>query len=165
MADNLPGLSGTMGASKALTRREWAQRRREREALEHYTAGLSYQQIKRRMNLKSDDDARELVRAGEERWDQEEGPALSRFKAAMRDDMWQLRLMLMEAAMGGDQYAAERAIKVWERMSRLLGLDAEREKGAGNTMNVVVTSGDLGAVPKGAVVIDARLPDEREGER
>ena len=162
MSDSLPGLSGEMGAGKPLTPAEFRKRERERKALQHFIEGKTYAQIKNAMGLRNTDAARELVQKGEQRWMKEEGAALPRYRAAMRNDLMEMRGILVEMSRGENLAAMDRLIKVWERMARLEALDAEKEKGddKGNTY-ILQAGGDIRLVPPGGDVVDLRAPWER----
>lgn len=164
MSENLPGVSGEEGAGKPLTKAEFAKRERERKALQLWIDGRSYTQIKNALNLRNTDAARELVRKGEERWEAEERGALVRHVAAQVGRMYEIigesrrgdlvRDREGNPVTGADGQevreinwsAVDREMKAWDRLSKLLGLDAEKDVGTGPNV----------------LVIDTRPPWERE---
>lgn len=162
MPDNLPGRSRDEGAGRALTRVEFEQRERARKALELWKGGSTYTQIKNALRLRNVDEARRQVSKGEEVWESEERGAIARYQSLMRDDMMELRVLLMEAAREGNLGAVDRVEKVWSRMARLMGLDAEKDIGGGGGDTIILAGGDVNLVPRGAgTVIDVRAPWDR----
>ncbi len=160
MPDDLPGRSRDEGAGRALTRVEFEKRERARKALELWKGGRTYTQIKNSLRLRNVEEARKQVRKGEEVWETEESAALVRYQSLMRDDMMELRGILMSEAREGNLGAIDRIDKVWARMAKLLGLDARPDvQTTGDTY--VMVEGDMNVVPAGAQVIDTRAPWSR----
>ena len=167
MSDNLPGRSKDVGAGRPITPAEFKKRDLERRALELWIEAQSYPKIKNALKLRSNDVARELVKRGEARWMEEEAAGLTRFKAMVRGDLLRMRHMLMEDLVTDEGRVrlevVDRALKIGERLSKLLDLDEQRDAGAGSGDTYVITAGgDVNLVPKGGRAVDARLPHERE---
>lgn len=173
MADNLPGLSKDFGAGRPITAAEFKRRDLERRALELWIETQSYVKVKNALKLRSNDVAREMVKRGEARWMEEESAGLLRFKAMVRGDLLRMRHLLMDDLVTDEGRVrlevVDRALKIGERLSKLLDLDEQRDvrEGGGDTY-VLAAGGDINLVPKGGRALDARLPWERgeiiEGE-
>lgn len=162
MPDNLPGRSKDEGAGRALTRVEFEKRERARKALELWKDGASYAQIKNALRLRSADEARKQVEAGEEMWRTEELAATTRYQALMTDDMMEARRLLMDSIREGHLGNVDKLDKVWTRMARLRGLDAEREDtNTGPQITVVNTTPPW---LKGDVV-DSTATDDKEAPK
>jgi hypothetical protein len=163
MSDNLPGLSGDMGAGRPLTPAEFKRRERERRAFDMYVnEGKTFPQIKKALNLRSNEAAREQVMAGNARWIGEERDALiAKMFAGQTIGLGKLQDMLMKMSLEDQNLSAlDRLLKVMERGSRLHALDAEKEdNGKGDTY--VVVEGNIINAPEGSVVVDVRKPWER----
>ncbi len=152
MPDNLPGLSGDMGAGKPLTPGQWEKRERERKALDVYTKTFSFPQVRLQLDLRDNEVAEQIVRAGWERYrDEEDEWGAQVYRKAMREGLEELHVLLMRMARDEDASnqlsAIDRLMKVWERMAKLEDLDKRKEEG--------------GSGPS-FVIVDGRLPFERE---
>ena len=169
MPDNLPGRSRDAGAGKPLTKAEFAKRERERKALDVYTRKWSFPAVKKALNLRSNEVAEELVRAGWERYRSEEDHWGPLYRKTMRDDLRELHGLLMEESRGGNLAAMDRLFKIMERAAKLDDLDKGQDSsGAGGDTYIVQAGGDINLVPTGGVAIDTRPPWDRpelvEGE-
>lgn len=159
MSDNLPGLSALGGAGHPLTRAQWRERACEREALQLWIDGKTVVQIRAALGLENNDEARAVLQRGQERWEHEEFAIhAGRYRAAQLSDLMELRKILMDASRGGDNMAPEKALKVWDRLSRLMGLDAEKDESKGGP-TIIVTSVEsaMRAAPE---VIEAEYTEE-----
>lgn len=134
MTDNLPGHSGFNGAGKPLTRTEFIQRERARKALDIWIETQSYAQVRQRLKLRSNDAARDQVLRGEEIWRDEEQTATTRHIAAQTTRMYQIISQSREA---NTWTAIDREMKAWERLSKLLGLDARPDTDTGGPQVIV----------------------------
>ena len=160
MPDHLPGRSKDEGAGKPLTRAEFVKRERARKALELWTEGKSYTQVKNAMKLRNVDEARKQVEAGEAIWQEEESLAITRYRALMRNDMMEMRSLLMESVREGNLGNVDKVEKVWGRMARLLDLDAGKEEMGGPQIVVVNTSNPhlMGDVVDSTAIDDKKAP-------
>lgn len=150
MGDHLPGRSRNEGAGRPLTPLQFRKRELARRALEVWLQTTSYTQVKNALGLRDKDVAREMVKEGERIWLDEEAGSMTRYKKMMRDDLLEMRLLLKEAVRTEDGEprleVIDRAVKVGERMSKLLALDEEKEEKSSGPQ---------------FVVIETRRPDER----
>lgn len=159
MPDNLPGNSRDKGAGHPLTPAQFRKREQGREALEIWLTTQSYQKVCERMGLRNEDVARALVKKGEDLWAGEELGEINRYKALLRGDLMELRAMVFSILR--DESTKDRlttvapAIKVMERLAKLLDLDEERPaENAGMTFVIETRhSWEMGD----AVTIDAEI--------
>lgn len=154
MPDDLPGFSGERGAGAPLTRHQFEKRERERQALDVYTKTFSFPKVREALDLRDNDVAEKLVRAGWERYQAEEDHwGAEVFRKVMREDLREMRALLMELARDTDASnqlpAIDRLLKVHERMSKLDDLDKRKDDATGGPQ---------------VVVIDARMPWERQAD-
>lgn len=144
---DLPGFSSN-DAKAPTTRAELRRRDRELRALSVWIETGSEAEVRKALNLGSNAEARVWINRGEQRWGSEIGETMDRYRALMLEDLMEMTRLLREGWRGRDWMAVDRALKVQERMSRLLGLDAQKDEPAGPQV----------------VVIDSRPPWEREGD-
>lgn len=163
MADNLPGYSRDRGAGKPLTRAEFAKRERERKAVDLYTKKWSFPAVKKALNLRSNEAAEELVRAGWERYRSEEDYWGPLYRKTMREDLRELHGILMDESRGGNLAAMDRLMKIMERAAKLDDLDKGKDSDdAGGNTYIIQAGGDISLVPPGGQALDVRAPWERE---
>lgn len=156
MSDNLPGRSRSEGAGHPLSKAEFVKRERARKALDIWIETQSYAAVRTRLKLRSNEVARQEVLRGEALYLEEERDATTRHIAAQQRRLYEIIAMSKEA---GDWSAVDREMKAWDRLSKLLGLDAVRESDGGGpsfTINVGLPE-HIGREPVG------ELPDVIEG--
>ena len=142
MPDHLPGRSRDDGAGRPLTPAQFRKRDLARRALDEWISTQSYARVKNKLKLRDIETARALVAEGERIWLDEESQSMTRYKKMMRDDLLRMRGLLVEA-METDEglprlEVIDRAVKVGERMSKLLALDEQKDEQAGGPQFVLI---------------------------
>ncbi len=94
---------------------------RQRLAFELRLAGVTYEQIAQRLGYGGPSGAHKAVSTWLRRTRTEPSDELIRIETARIDRLWR---GLWERAAGGDLQAADRALRLMERRSKLLGLDS-----------------------------------------
>ena len=135
---------------------------KELRALAVWTDTGDIGEVRRRLKLPSTREANVWVRRGRRRYLQEAVADLDARRGGQLRRLDQLREHLRELVVSGDKHAllaaVDRLIKLDERESRLLGLDAEKETGVAMNFNIVTS---LPWDRPGGEVVDA--PEVEDG--
>ena len=127
--------------------RKQAQADRVRSAIELRKAGATYNAIAQQLGWKNPGDAMRAVKNGIERAGQEERMTL---QAIQMERLTHMLLVLWPQVQAGDKSAINTALSVWDRITRIGGVDVPIEHnvhvdGNDRTTNVLVIGGDTEA--------------------
>lgn len=162
MSDHLPGIPPE-DQERPASPAEIKRANKERDALEIWYETGDIAEVRRRLGVRSNREAHVWVNRGSRRYFRERNENLDTMRGHQLARIHWLRRHLRELVVSGDKHAllaaTDRLVKLEERESRLLGLDAEKDVGEGPSF-VIVTAPPWER--PGGEVVDA--PQVEEGE-